>query len=588
MTDIHYLLIRRRHLDSDAAAAQARLLAEKCGVDPYNARLALVGEGLAALRNGDPDALRAAGPTLTELGYQWRVASPPPRNWAPQTIHRFREEGDGLVFEGGGPTRELRRGATVLAVLAGLQGDLLTKLTRKATFHAGPSSPLGDDEKYHEIMTHGPVLDLYIAGDGGAAPTPLRVAPGHFDPHSLGDRAAVDGKRNLHETLALIRKFAGRLDLDLNFGLAQLPDCLFDHAQTADAAAHNLKSLALYGWWTAQFLRPGDGPVPEAAPAAVLPSLTAPAAAMFTRPVAHAPATNFAPAILADLPPPPPPKHPAWVLDRYNILVAYVIGCCGLAALTMFSDLSSTLAARVLHRALINGGGLYFALAAAAFYEFTRFLRLKRYIDDMPESKARSAAMGMVELRGVCERACNLTTPLTQAPCVYFRYDRYSVDEGPRGEQGWQRIGTLISGDAPFYLRDETGRVLIDPAGADFRATNQQMLFREAAMATGQTLPLPPTERYELNFIPEGAPVLVVGFAGPRPIADRRTPQEEAERTKSQSEQMVVGRPPLRGLPFVVSTSTENYLAMNYGIISVLFLAGTLAATAAGVWAAMN
>ena len=89
-------------------------------------------------------------------------------------------------------------------------------------------------------------------------------------------------------------------------------------------------------------------------------------------------------------------------------------------------------------------------------------------MDNTPTSKIRSLAMGMVEIKGMTERAYNLISPITMVPCVYYRLRKYrrSRKHGQQTIGGWDLIDEYDCGPVPFYLRDETGKVTVNPEGA--------------------------------------------------------------------------------------------------------------------------
>ena len=110
------------------------------------------------------------------------------------------------------------------------------------------------------------------------------------------------------------------------------------------------------------------------------------------------------------------------------------------------------------------------AVAGGGWYAF-RWLHIAREIEDTPTSRIRSAAQGYVELAGRC-RALDGTrniSPLTQRPCVWWRYRiQQKVESGPVGKrrQGWKTVNSGRS-EQPFQLDDGTGSCIVQPAGAE-------------------------------------------------------------------------------------------------------------------------
>jgi hypothetical protein len=88
-----------------------------------------------------------------------------------------------------------------------------------------------------------------------------------------------------------------------------------------------------------------------------------------------------------------------------------------------------------------------------------RWLRLSA----RPVAKVRSMAMGPVHVQGEIEAAMMLVSPMRGLRCVYYeqKYER-------RGRNGWRVVAKNESPHVPFYLKDATGRVLVDTVGADW------------------------------------------------------------------------------------------------------------------------
>ena len=113
---------------------------------------------------------------------------------------------------------------------------------------------------------------------------------------------------------------------------------------------------------------------------------------------------------------------------------------------------------------------LAFAAAGGAWLSL-RSLKVARAIEDMPTSRIRSAAQGYVELSGRC-RALDGTTnpaPLTQRPCVWWRYRIQQKAESGMGGNRRQSWTTINSGRSalPFLLEDGTGECIVQPVGAE-------------------------------------------------------------------------------------------------------------------------
>ncbi|MGE5197861.1 MAG: GIDE domain-containing protein [Deltaproteobacteria bacterium] len=116
------------------------------------------------------------------------------------------------------------------------------------------------------------------------------------------------------------------------------------------------------------------------------------------------------------------------------------------------------------YAAILFGAGIWF------FFKGFKNLRRKRKIENIPTSTVRGLAMGLVELIGKSKKFSSIKSPLTGTECVFYRYtvERYQSS----GRSG--RWVTVAQGDScacPFWLDDDTGRVLVFPKGAELIMT---------------------------------------------------------------------------------------------------------------------
>jgi E3 Ubiquitin ligase len=99
------------------------------------------------------------------------------------------------------------------------------------------------------------------------------------------------------------------------------------------------------------------------------------------------------------------------------------------------------------------------------FYRGFLLLQRKRLILNTPASKVRSAAMGLVEINGLAAGPYTITAPITAVPCFYFHTTAWQWQQRGRNKE-WVRVADE-SMHVPFFLDDNTGRVLVDPQGAE-------------------------------------------------------------------------------------------------------------------------
>jgi len=104
-------------------------------------------------------------------------------------------------------------------------------------------------------------------------------------------------------------------------------------------------------------------------------------------------------------------------------------------------------------------GGIYL------FVQGFRLLQRRRLILDTPASKIRSASMGMVELTGLAVGPYTMVAPITTRPCYCYRTFVWEWKQQGKNKR-WVKVATECM-HVPFFLDDNTGKVMIDPRGAD-------------------------------------------------------------------------------------------------------------------------
>lgn len=128
---------------------------------------------------------------------------------------------------------------------------------------------------------------------------------------------------------------------------------------------------------------------------------------------------------------------------------------------------------------IFAGVGIYL------FFNGFKKWRRKRFIENIPTSKIRSMAMGLVEISGEAESYQGvLKGPLSSQDCVFYKYliERYER----RGKNSrWVKVASMASFQHPFYLNDGTDKVLIDPQDAELNMGEPDFSF-ETGMFGGE------------------------------------------------------------------------------------------------------
>jgi hypothetical protein len=110
-----------------------------------------------------------------------------------------------------------------------------------------------------------------------------------------------------------------------------------------------------------------------------------------------------------------------------------------------------------------------------------RLRQKRRLIDDLPTAKTQGVFIGLVELKGTAEIPTPLTAFLSGQRCVHYAYridehwsrtvtETYKDDKGEtqtrtKHESGWKTVDQGGQTE-DFYLQDDTGTILVRPAGA--------------------------------------------------------------------------------------------------------------------------
>ncbi|MGC2370911.1 MAG: GIDE domain-containing protein, partial [Candidatus Sulfotelmatobacter sp.] len=99
------------------------------------------------------------------------------------------------------------------------------------------------------------------------------------------------------------------------------------------------------------------------------------------------------------------------------------------------------------------------------FFNGFRLLQRRHLILDTPVSKIRSASMGMVELNGQAAGPYTVIAPITERSCYYFRTIVWEWKRQGRNN-AWVKVASECT-HVPFFLDDNTGKVMVDPRGAE-------------------------------------------------------------------------------------------------------------------------
>jgi hypothetical protein len=108
---------------------------------------------------------------------------------------------------------------------------------------------------------------------------------------------------------------------------------------------------------------------------------------------------------------------------------------------------------------------LGFIVGIEMFFRGFRALRRKWLIENTPTSTVRGAAIGQVEVCGKVVGPYILLSPLSLLDCYYYKAVAWQA-EGSGQRKQWKKAGEEVL-CVPFFIEDETGRLLVDPRDAE-------------------------------------------------------------------------------------------------------------------------
>ncbi len=645
------LIVRQRHLNEESLESMLNELSIGFGIDSYSARQNLKGDGLGVLAlDRSEDRLIAIGGVIEKYGYEWCISDLDYPSIRPFNAKGFRLTRESIIFRDSmGRETELPSGARVMVIAASFSNSIINKIVHKAVNFQGKDIRVSTQEKFSAILKSGQaVLDIYvlphkfregIADHGNVSP--IRLTPGGFDPASLGKYAGESSIKNLETALRIVRKYAGKFSLEMDFGLFSLPGIQLETNGTG-TEENNQKSLLRYGWLLQKIYRHNETRVAEEEKAVVAHAAAVPVKNVKTekassvkpeeKPASHSAQHPEKPIRERVLPPPPPERTRNSFIGSRS-LISIVLGAVVLSGAFLVGPVIrfSTEIATLWWQSIGRNGISFFILGLIFFYMTFRYLRLKRWIENTPTSKARSLSMGMVEVKGTVERMYNLIAPISRTPCVYYRVRKYVLSRGRRKDHNaWSISSDTNSGPVPFILRDETGSVIIEPEGAEMRSLHKET-FAGGGLAGMGAVAVPQDVKFVEETIPELASVYVLGFASPRksdtPAVENiktdklrqlkrdqeklmqydedrngRIDDNEWERARQDAEyaalkdalaekeaadkieeKVVVHKPLQRGLPFIIAEESEDKLSFWFNVGGVIYFGGAVASSVAGV-----
>ncbi|MEO5961221.1 MAG: GIDE domain-containing protein, partial [Opitutaceae bacterium] len=216
--------------------------------------------------------------------------------------------------------------------------------------------------------------------------------------------------------------------------------------------------------------------------------------------------------------------------------------------------------------------------------------RRHRLLADLPTSKVHGVFIGLMELKGTAESEAPLRSHLAESSCVHYAFEvqeqwsrtvteTYTDKDGrmqtrTRHESGWTTVAQGSETQA-FYLRDDTGVILIRPEGAKLEPLTvfDETVSRGHALYYAKGPPHSVADsdqrrRFVEHALPLHGPLYIVGQARER--ADIVAPE--------------IARAPDVPL-FLITARTEQSVQTRHAVWSWVWWALGLAAAAGAAFA---
>jgi hypothetical protein len=154
------------------------------------------------------------------------------------------------------------------------------------------------------------------------------------------------------------------------------------------------------------------------------------------------------------------------------------------------------------------------------FFRGFQLLQRKKWIEDTPVTKIAAAAIGPVKVFGKATGPYTLLSPLEQVDCYYYCVIAWNGRNAQNEQKPEGRATETLF--TPLYVEDETGRLMIDPRGAQLAlpARYEEEIPGDSAQECSQRflrrhgLSNTTTTTVTEYAIKPGDPLLVVGTLG--------------------------------------------------------------------------
>lgn len=112
------------------------------------------------------------------------------------------------------------------------------------------------------------------------------------------------------------------------------------------------------------------------------------------------------------------------------------------------------------------GSGIAWIIGLVLFFWGRKSLRESQIVAQIPEAPVSGIVPGPVHVHGKAAGDAMLMSPITGMPCYYYKAQVEKLVK--QGDQERWEVFKNEAAQKNFYIDDGTGRVLVDPQGAEF------------------------------------------------------------------------------------------------------------------------
>ncbi|MCK5236670.1 MAG: hypothetical protein KAR06_06760 [Deltaproteobacteria bacterium] len=523
----YYLTIRPISENTEDVEGFVDKVVDATGFNAFEVRLKLVGQGIRVLVTNTEKALleKIAAP-LTLLGVPNIILNEDEIKNITQPLHA-----SSIVIEENSITFNSRENKPVASLNSNSKCLLVITSMEAKAIHAkhitrASLSPASNDTEtlLKNILAAKPIMDIYISG--GEAP--VRIDSTNFNYKSLDELKSMSTIHNFKAVINELSRVSSSALIDASFGATTLP---FVHIDQAQKKEHFLTRFTTYSNFIYRSVLKGlyrDTHIKNEV--LTLPVLTLFSGLLWGGPLlmgkqnktSEKTTDKGTTKLKPTLPPPPAPpvirRFSSFIniSETFNRIAAHKHFIRSLGPpLLLYPMIILIAISAILSQAIENISPLLCGILPLGIILFTHSFALlsrKRAIENCPTSKIKTMPMGEVELNGIALPKYYLRSPYTMTECVYFSYKVYNQVRTKNGTRSVLKEWG-VSSNIPFYLKDDSGITLINPAECIVKAGESQTIRNGSYMNPYSKISLPINTKVVEVIIPTHKKLYIIGYA---------------------------------------------------------------------------